>query len=473
MIGFTASRRASWKPERTAAALARLTGYALLSTTMLAAPSLAAESAAGYVYTTLNGENTNMVVAFDRTDDGSLVNERAYSTESKGGADRTAGGDAAGDFDTSSAVEIIGNYLLNVNAGGNTISVFQLDRKTGDLKLQGNVPSGGKRPVSIAFQPKAAGSDEYWIVVGNQMGNPNVQKGGSGEPPIEYYPDKAFFADGGMHTEVSPDRNLVLFSFNASDGTLSMDKVLAKYDGTNGGPAEVAFSPDGGKLAVTTWGVAHFMTATPSQQKPSRVYVYDFDKATGSVGKERHFEEEGIAGSIGFNWHKDNATLFVSNFNLTADKLDNSLTVLRDDGTKVTKTAHFGTGSDANHGADEACWTVLSPDGSKLYVSSFGENIISEFDVSPSGEISIVGPGPVTRTQRRPETTPAGDTKDLYISADGKHLYNIGAYQSFTVSQFAIAPAGDLTLIKENRVQSAKETSKGAYNFLGLTGFDK
>jgi DNA-binding beta-propeller fold protein YncE len=453
--------------------LPKLAVYSLLSGTMLAGPSLAAEDAAGYIYTTLNGTSTNMVVAFDRQADGSLTNERAYSTDSKGGANPTMGGDAAGDFDSQGGIDIVGNYLLNANAGGNTISVFQLDRKTGNLTLKGNVPSGGVRPVSIAVQPKAAGSDDYWVVVANQMGNPNVQKGGTGEPPIEFYPNKAFFAPGGDVEKVASDRNLALMSFDASTGELKMERVLQTYNGVNGGPDAVEFSPDGTKIALATWGVAHFTTMMPTEQRPSRVYVYDFDPSTGEVAKQRHFEEQGIAGSIGFNWNADSTALFVSNFNLAADKLDNSVTVLKDDGKRVIKTANFGTGDEANGGVDEACWTALSPDGKKLYVASFGTNIISEFNVSPSGELSVVGAGPTTAFVRRPDTTPSGDTKDLYLTPDGKSLYVIGAFQSFTVSQFNVADGGDLTLTEETRVKAATATTKGSYNFLGLTGFSK
>ncbi|MET3900302.1 DNA-binding beta-propeller fold protein YncE [Devosia sp. UYZn731] len=458
--------------ETKKAVLVKLAGFALLSTTILTGHSFAAEDAAGYIYTTLNGTDTNSVVAFDRDADGSLKNERAFSTESKGGADPTAGGDAAGDFDAQGGIEIVGDYLLNVNAGGNTVSVFNLDRTTGDLTLKGNVPSGGARPVSIAVEPKSEGSTVYWVVVANQMGNPNIQKGGKGEDPIEYYPNKEFFAAGGDISKVSPDRNIALMSFDSLTGDLTMNSVLETFDGMNGGPDNVEFSPDGTKLALATWGVAHFATAMPTEQRPSRVYFYDFDVATGKVDGERHFEETGIAGSIGFSWSADSDSVYVSNFNLTPDTLDNSLTVLTDDGKSITKTANFGTGDDANGGADEACWTVLSPDGKKLYVASFTGNIISEFNVSSSGDVSIEGPGPVTAFAHRADTTPAGDTKDLYISPDGKSLYVNGSYQSFTVSQFN-AESGKLTLVDETRVEAAADTFKGAYNFLGLTGFSK
>jgi len=232
----------------------------------------------------------------------------------------------------------------------------------------------------------------------------------------------------------------------------------------------VAFNADGSKLAVSTWGIAHFGTATPTNQKPSRVYVYDFDGKTGDVGNARHFEEKGISGSIGFNWDLNSSTLFVSNFNLATNKHDNGLTVLSDDGSRVTKVANFGTGDGAD--IDEACWTTLNRDGTSLYVSSFGGNIISQFDVDAAGMVSKVGPNAETAYVRRKAGTPAGDTKDMYVTDDGKYMYNLGAYQTFTISKFDISATGALTFTDEYKVDAATESGPGAYNFLGLTGFD-
>ncbi len=78
----------------------------------------------GYLYTSTNGEGTNQVVRFTRHNDGSLTDEKDYSTNSKGGANTAAGGDAHGDYDAEGGVQIIGNYLLAVNSGGNDISVL-------------------------------------------------------------------------------------------------------------------------------------------------------------------------------------------------------------------------------------------------------------------------------------------------------------------------------------------------------------
>lgn len=443
---------------------------AALIATLMASTAYAGETT-GYLYTTLNGETTNQVIAIERNDDGTLGQQMAYSTKSLGGANRAAGGDAAGDFDSQGAVQIIGDYLLAVNAGGNTISVFDLDRGDGGLTHMDNIASEGTRPVSIAFAPKATGGNEYWVVVGNQWNNPNVQKGGAGEGAIEMYPDAAFHADGGGHEAVLAERNIHLFSFNATTGALKSERVLDTYPGTNGGPATVSFNHDGTKLAVSTWGIAHFGTETPTHQKPSRVYVYDFDGAAGNVRNERHFEENGISGSIGFSWHKSTDTLYVSNFNLVPEKRDHSLTVLVDNGRRVSKVAHFGTGNGAD--IDEACWTITSADGRKLYVSSFGGNLISEFDVGASGMVSKVGNRSDTAFELRKAGTPPGDTKDMYLSDDGRFMYVLGAYQTFTVSQFNLSSHGALSFSSEVKVDAATQSGPGAYNFLGLAGFDK
>lgn len=205
--------------------------------TLMATTAAGAAELKGFLYTSLNGEETNQVVSFERFDDGTLGAQKAYSTESLGGANPAAGGDAAGDFDSQGAMQIIGNYMLVVNAGGNTISVFAVDRASGALARTANVGSGGTRPVSIAYVKKASAENQYWVVVGNQWNNPNVQKGGQGEGAIEMYPKAEFHADGGGHEAVLDDRNIHLFSFDGSTGALTAEKSLDTYPGTNGGPA--------------------------------------------------------------------------------------------------------------------------------------------------------------------------------------------------------------------------------------------
>ena len=419
--------------------------------------------ASGYLYTTTNGEGTNQVVKFSRYPDGTLSDEVAYTTNSNGGANVAAGGDAHGDFDAQGAVQIIGNYLLNVNAGGNTVSVFSLDRTTGDLSFKNNTPSGGTRPVSIAYTKKGGSTDSYWIVVGNQWNNPNVQKDGAN---IERYPNNAFFQQNLTLPDASDnERNIQLFSFNATTGALTSEKQLDKYVRENGGPTTVSFSEDGTKLAVSTWGIAHFSTENTSlaEQHPSRVYVYNF--SNGNVSNRRFFEEAGIAGTIGFSWAKaSNSRLFVSNFNLIPTKRDNSVTVLTDNGSNVAKAANYSVTSPT--GINEACWTALNAAGDKLYVASFATNLISTFS---AGASSLTFNSAIARGG----TAPAGDSKDVYVTPNDQYLYNLGAFQSFSINSFKII--GNSVSYKSQTflsTTSAGAGTPGKYNFLGLMGFD-
>lgn len=419
----------------------------------------------GYLYTTTNGSDINNVVQFSRHADGSLSDEKVYPTGSKGGANVAAGGDAHGDFDTQGAVQIIGNYLLNVNAGGNTISVFSLDRPTGGLTHKTNVDSGGTRPASIAYTKKAGSAHEYWVVVGNQWNNPNIQKDGA---KIERYPNNEFFQGDLSQPDASDaERNIQLFTFNAASGVLTHVDKLDTYSRKHGGPTTVSFSPDGKKLAVSTWGIANFNTPTPStaEQRPSRVYVYDFK--AGKVSHRRHFEEEGIAGTIGFTWaKKGSSNLFATNFNLVESKRDNSVTMLSDNGKVVKKVHHFG--ATANSAINEACWATLNPAGNSLYVASFASNLVSTFNVSKSA-LKLVS------VEKRHDAAPPADSKELWVSPDNKFVYNVGAFKTYTINIYHVNSHGAAVYNGQQKVNAAASGTQvpGTYNFLGLMGYDK
>lgn len=418
----------------------------------------------GYLYTTTNGQSTNEVVRFSRHEDGSLSEEMAFSTNSLGGADITAGGDAFGDFDSEGAIKIIGDYLLNVNAGGNTVSVFSLDRTNGDLELLGNTDVIGVRPVSLTAYPMSGSTTKFWVVVGTQWNNPNVQ--GQGAELRRFPNDEFHMMDLTQPDPSDADRNIHLMTFDTTNGSLVCIKSLDTYVRKYGGPVKVAFSPDGTKLAVTLWGITHFGTPDPllEEQQPSRVYVYDFNE--GEVSNARWFQEEGIAGAIGFEWAPNsNSTLFVTNFNTTVAKTDNSLVVLEDNGTSVTKTANFATGEADD--LDEACWTAYNPAMDRLYVSSFAGNVVTPFSVSGS---SITGTLPF---EARGDNAPPADSKDVLVTADNKYLYQLGAFQSFSVNIFDVTDGG-----VDYREQVTLQTTAdglgqpGAFNFLGIVGFD-
>lgn len=409
----------------------------------------------GYLYTTTNANSGNGVIALGRQSDGSLA-ELTGSPYLTGAA-----GDAAdGDFDTEGGVRIIGDYLLAVNAGANpvngSVSVFKINRKDGSLArvdqnsatpAVDNMDSRGERSVSIASSTIGGTT---WVVVGNQFANPNYQKS----------PAEAFGA-----VMSTPARNLTVFTFDQLTGQLTFNKVGVTYmDGNNGGPTTAVFNSDGSKLIVSTWGVPHFDApdANLALQKPGRLYVYTF--ANGTLSQTGMYEEVGVSGNIGISWSPNNQFIYMTNFNLHSSKENQSVTV--HDGTTGAKVQNFATGSRN----DEACWTLVSRDRTKLFTASFTSNDISTFDIGTDGRLAVsLNPNSVVRRAAPPQ-----DTKEMYQSADG-YLYVAGAFKSHSVAIFRVAANGALTELANSPFPVPSSTGKTNMEqaYIGLTGFDK
>src|SRR6266849_9719364 len=100
-----------------------------------------AEGAAGAVYTMNNSSNGNRVLVFARAADGTLTAAGSFETGGLG----TGGG-----LGSQGALVLSSNerWLFAVNAGSNDISAFAVERR--GLSLVDRVPSGGRRPLSLA-----------------------------------------------------------------------------------------------------------------------------------------------------------------------------------------------------------------------------------------------------------------------------------------------------------------------------------
>jgi hypothetical protein len=119
---------------------------------------------------------------------------------------------------------------------------------------------------------------------------------------------------------------------------------------------------------------------------------------------------------------------------------------------------------------DEGCWTWVSLDKSKLYVASFGENVISTFSILGNNLLAkTLDPNFFTRRGN----IPPGDTKDMHEA--GGYLYVSGAFQSHTIATFRTSASGVLTEIAASPyyVPTSIGKTKEQHAYLGLTGFDK
>lgn len=103
-----------------------------------AQPAFAAGGGAVYA---LSNETQNAVITFDRAADGSLHQHGATLT---GGAGSNAG------LGTQSALVRSRGFLLAVNAGSNSVSVFRTGRHV--LRLVDVQASGGTQPVSVSIR---------------------------------------------------------------------------------------------------------------------------------------------------------------------------------------------------------------------------------------------------------------------------------------------------------------------------------
>ena len=219
----------------------------------------------------------------------------------------------------------------------------------------------------------------------------------------------------------------ILLPFTFNNGVLSSGTVVKDYStlGDFGGPSQVSFSPDGNRVAVSTWGVPQFGAASDNIdstiQKPSRIYFYDVtsDASSITLSSAGIFQKTGVSGSIGFSWSSDSEIVFVANFNLAdtgTNVLTNGVTVISvtgATGTTTFDTTLFVSGTGDGTNGNEVCWTWLSPDNTRLYTASFATNKITYFKVSKTGALSYDS----SYTRILQITDP--DTKDIYVTRGG------------------------------------------------------
>ena len=318
----------------------------------------------------------NQVVVYDRAGDGTLSRAGAYATGGLGG--QTAGSAA----DHLSSQGSLGydpqeSLVVAVNAGSSTVSVFGI---RGDrLSLHQVIGSGGTFPVSVAVH-----GDLVYVL--------NAENGGS----VQGY--RASFGR--------------LFPIPGSNRLLGLDPTATpQFTHT---PGQVAFSPDGSKLIVTT----------KANGNDIDVFRVGFD---GSLSASPVVNSE--PGTVPFGVTFDPAGhLVVAETGINAV----ATYALNPDGTIALIDA-VPTGQAAT------CW--VASDGSLLFASNAGSATESGYSVSADGQLTLLGQTPADPATIDASATPGG--RYLYVQA-GPGI----------VDEFAVAPAGSLTEIGSVTVPS-------------------
>lgn len=319
------------------------------------------------VFVQTDNPNGNSVVAYNRGGDGTLTERGDFATGGRGGVlDGSVVDHLASQG--SLAYDRAHGLLYAVNAGSNTVTVFAAHGT--ELRRLQVISSGGTFPVSVTFH-------------GNLVYVANALNGGS----IQGY------------LRVG-DRLVRVPSWNRG---LGLDPTAApQFTNT---PGQVAFTPDGSRLIVTTkangnsvevfrvglFGPGHAVTTTLPGTVP---FAVDFDPAGHVVLAE-------AANSV---------ATFTLRTNGELRALDSVPT-----------------------GQQATCWIVGS--GNRFYASNAGSGTLSGYRTARSGALTPISVTP----------TDAG-TVDATVTADGRYLYaQTGA--AGVVDEFAVNRDGTLRSI--------------------------
>ena len=337
-------------------------GFALLATLVLAAAATASSSdnSPGAVYTLTNSPAGNAVAVFGRAADGTLAPQGQFPT---GGAGTGAGLGSQGAVVLSND----NRQLFAVNAGSNSISLFTV--RPNGLELDATVASGGTTPISLTVH------DSLLYV---------LNAGGAG--------------------------NISGFTVGANSLTPIAGSTRALGTGSSG-PAEVAFSPDGGTLVV-------------AEKNSSTIDTY-------VVGADGIASAPTVSASVGatpFGFDFDNrGHLLVSNASGSASSYSISAA-----GASVISGAVL-----THQGAP--CWLIAAKNGRYAYTANAGAGTISGFSVGQDGSLALLDPSGATANLGA-----GSHPLDEAVSSNGHFLYNLtdGAH---SISAFRIAEDGGLS----------------------------
>jgi 6-phosphogluconolactonase (cycloisomerase 2 family) len=367
-----------------AAAAAAAVAAATVVVTALATPAFASTTVAsstGYsgashaVFVQTDSTSGNHVVAYHRAADGALSPAGSYPTGGLGGV---LGGSVVDHTASQGSLtyDPWHSLLYAVNAGSNTVSVFAV---SGDhLALRQVLGSGGTFPVSVAVH-----GDLVYVV--------NALNGGS----LQGY------------------RVLGGFLVPGSNRALGLNPTASpQFTNT---PGQVAFTPDGSRLIVTT------------KANGNDIDVFH----VGFGGRLSAPVVNSEPGTVPF------AITFDSSGNLViAEAGPNALATFTISGHgTLTQLDTVGTGQTAT------CW--VAPAGSFLFASSAGSAAESGFTDAADGQLTLLGA----------TATDAG-TVDASAAAGGQFLY-VQTGGAGIVDEYAVGAGGALSPIGSVTVPDA------------------
>ncbi len=371
--------------KRLAAATALATAAVAVATTPAwasgarpADDSLAVGGARDVVFVQTDNTAGNEIVAYLRGPDGTLSEAGTYPTGGLGGV---LAGSVVDHLASQGSLgyDPVHGLLVAVNAGSDTITVFGAQRDS--LYLRQVISSGGIFPVSVAIH-----GDLVYVL--NALGGGSVQ---------------GFRIASGL-----------LVPLPGSNRPLGLNpSATPQFTNT---PGQVAFSPDGSQLIVTTKANGNDIDVFGVLGDGNLTAAPVVNAEPGTVPFAISFDQFGHL--------------------VIAEAGTNALATfaLRQDGS-VNELSEVGTGQSAT------CW--VAPAGVLLFASNAGSASESAFSSSPAGQLTLLG-----------QTSTDPGTVDASASPGGQYLY-IQTGGNGIVDEFAVGSAGTLTLLGSVTVPGA------------------
>jgi hypothetical protein len=332
-------------------------------------------SGTGTVYVQTDNTAGNQVVSYQRAADGTLTETGSYATGGLGGI---LGGSVIDHLGSQGSLQYDRPFglVLAVNAGSNTVSVF--GAHGGQLALRQVIGSGGTFPVSIATH-----GDLVYVL--------NALDGGS------VYGYRVIAGH--------------LFPLYGSGRALGLPNVTPQFTHT---PAQVAFTPDGRHLVVTTKGNGNdidvFGVGLGGWLSAEPVVNYEPGEAPYAISSDKYGHlvvvESALSGVATFAIHHDG----------TLRQLSSAL------------TGQAGT-----------CW--VTRDGDYFYTSNPGSGDVTGYRITATGQFISLG-------------NTAADAGTVDAVASGGYLY-VRAGAAGIVDEYHVNAGGSLTKIGSITVPGA------------------
>ena len=312
------------------------------------------------LYIVGNEQGVNNIHIYDIHSNGSL---------SHAGTVASGGPGAGAPLGSQGALAFSHNYkwLFAVNAGDNSVSSFEVNHD-GSLTLAHTVNSGGMMPVSVTCH-----GHKLYVV---NFTSANIC---------------GFMVGAGGTMTMIPGSNQALSASNA-------------------GPAQISFTPGGGKLIVT-------------EKMTNVVNVFDLD-ADGAAGLGNANPSTGYT-PFGFCFARGH--IITSNAEMGAP---NASTCTSYDLQGMMVNPVNGA---VPSGETAACWVTETKYQRFVYVTNTGSNSISSYYVSPWGAIYLV----------HADAAPGNAPLDIIVAPNNYYVYAINS-GNHTIGGYHRAFLGDL-----------------------------